>query len=397
MIIVAGYVAVLLSVLLTGGRLAGLATVRVRRPWALVVALGMQIVVVNVVEHRVAPALGSAVHLASYAVAFAFLWWNRRMTGIVVIVAGGLANLAAIAGNGGVMPATEAALRAAGRPVVAGAFQNSAASAGSPLWFLGDVFAWPAPLPLANVFSVGDVLLLLGVAITTHGACDTAVARAFRTIRLRRELGKGGPARGAGPVRDGSPVREGGRVGPTVLVAPEDGDWGLWVFRILSERAKAPELIVGGRDVLAGHVRRLADEGAPTVLVASDDLIAGWSESDDRAWAGLHAGGPVLVGRAARGPVTGQAVAGLIVRTTSSALPVALAGADTADVRAARGDHERTAAVVRAGLDRLLAAAGGPNALADAVGSIGAPAGAPGDPASDGAPRSRAASYAAGS
>ena len=31
------------------------------------------------------------------------------------------------------------------------------------LWFLGDVFALPARLPLANVFSVGDLLIGLGM------------------------------------------------------------------------------------------------------------------------------------------------------------------------------------------------------------------------------------------
>jgi purine nucleosidase/pyrimidine-specific ribonucleoside hydrolase len=35
---------------------------------------------------------------------------------------------------------------------------------GTALWFLGDVFAVPAAVPLANVFSIGDVLIALGGA-----------------------------------------------------------------------------------------------------------------------------------------------------------------------------------------------------------------------------------------
>jgi hypothetical protein len=31
--------------------------------------------------------------------------------------------------------------------------------------WLGDVFAWPAPLPLANTFSVGDLVIVLGVVV----------------------------------------------------------------------------------------------------------------------------------------------------------------------------------------------------------------------------------------
>ena len=41
------------------------------------------------------------------------------------------------------------------------------------LLFLGDVFATPASLPLHNVFSIGDGILLLGVAVLVHVACGS--------------------------------------------------------------------------------------------------------------------------------------------------------------------------------------------------------------------------------
>jgi hypothetical protein len=41
------------------------------------------------------------------------------------------------------------------------------------LWFLGDVFAIPAGWPLANVFSVGDVLILLGAAVASFRVSGT--------------------------------------------------------------------------------------------------------------------------------------------------------------------------------------------------------------------------------
>src|SRR3972149_1460241 len=44
-----------------------------------------------------------------------------------------------------------------------GIFSTLGAAAG-PLRFLGDVFALPPQLPLANAFSVGDVLIGLGMA-----------------------------------------------------------------------------------------------------------------------------------------------------------------------------------------------------------------------------------------
>ena len=31
--------------------------------------------------------------------------------------------------------------------------------------FLGDVFVWPRPLPLANVFSIGDAVIAVGAVV----------------------------------------------------------------------------------------------------------------------------------------------------------------------------------------------------------------------------------------
>jgi hypothetical protein len=41
------------------------------------------------------------------------------------------------------------------------------------LAFLGDVFAIPRGWPLANVFSVGDVLIAVGVVVAVHGICGS--------------------------------------------------------------------------------------------------------------------------------------------------------------------------------------------------------------------------------
>jgi hypothetical protein len=175
-IIVVAYLLVLASVPLFGGRLSRLGSLRVRHAWSVAAALVVQIVIVNVVEASIAPGLAAVLHLASYGVALWFVALNRRVAGIGVIVAGGLMNLVAIAANGGVMPASAAAVRAAGRPVEAAAFQNSQAIEDARLWFLGDIMAWPAPLPLANVFSVGDVLIVIGAGQTMHVVCASRLA-----------------------------------------------------------------------------------------------------------------------------------------------------------------------------------------------------------------------------
>lgn len=188
MIIVAAYLLVLASVPLTGGSLARLAQLRLAAVWAVVVAMALQIFVVNIVEGVLPEGVAAALHLVSYGFAFWFAWANRHVVGVAVMVAGGLANLAAIAANGGVMPASAGALQAAGRPVHATVFQNSQAVSDARLWFLGDVFAWPDPLPLANVFSVGDLLLVAGAGMTLHSVCRSRPALAVARHRSRADL-----------------------------------------------------------------------------------------------------------------------------------------------------------------------------------------------------------------
>ncbi len=52
-------------------------------------------------------------------------------------------------------------------------FTNSDAVEGANLAFLGDVFAIPAGWPGANVFSVGDVVIVLGALLALHALCGS--------------------------------------------------------------------------------------------------------------------------------------------------------------------------------------------------------------------------------
>lgn len=183
MIIIVAYLLVMASVPLCGGRLSRLSTIRVRRVGTIVAAMALQIFIVNIVEGSISHDVASALHLASYGLALWFVQANWRVPGVPVIVTGGLMNLAAIAANGGVMPASPWAVRAAGRSLEGAAFQNSAATADARLWFLGDVLAWPAPLPLANVFSVGDIVIIVGAGVLLHVVGASSLAP-----RARRRL-----------------------------------------------------------------------------------------------------------------------------------------------------------------------------------------------------------------
>jgi hypothetical protein len=89
--------------------------------------------------------------------------------GLLLVAGGAAANLAAIVANGGWMPATPSALAALNRAIGPG-YSNSRELAAPVLAPLTDTMAMPAWLPLANVFSIGDVLIGFGICIAIVAA-----------------------------------------------------------------------------------------------------------------------------------------------------------------------------------------------------------------------------------
>lgn len=163
-------VLVLLAVLtvpLTGGSFRGLAATTWRWSWLLPAVLAVQLVLLQTswVPEPVSP----AVHVASYLLAAVFIVANLRVAGLWLLGLGALGNGLAIVANGGTMPASPEALRVAGIEGETG-FVNSASTQDANLAWLGDVLAVPASWPLANVFSVGDVLIVAGAAWVAHAA-----------------------------------------------------------------------------------------------------------------------------------------------------------------------------------------------------------------------------------
>ena len=136
----------------------------------------IQIVIISVLPGDIW-GLSEEIHLATYFMLGAFLVANRHIPGLLVIALGGALNFAAIASNGGVMPADPDAIEAAGIPSKAGDFTNSAAASDAPLGFLGDIFHTPAWLPIHNVFSVGDIEIVLGAFLLLHFVCRSRLVR----------------------------------------------------------------------------------------------------------------------------------------------------------------------------------------------------------------------------
>ena len=175
---VLGLLAVL-SPVLAGGSLRRLADLRFRGTWVLVAALVAQVVAIEVVPGANHAVL-SAVHLATYVAAGWYVVLNRRIPGLWIVALGAASNGVAIAANGGTLPASRSALETAGIHLEPGEFLNSGVLEHPHLGFLGDVFAIPAGFPLANVFSVGDVLIVLGVAWGAHRVCGSRLVPPWR-------------------------------------------------------------------------------------------------------------------------------------------------------------------------------------------------------------------------
>lgn len=191
MILLVALAVAALTVPLLGGSLARLATLRIAWPATVAVALGLQVLIVSLLPRTLVGTPAEVLHVVSYGLALVFLWRNRRIPWLWLVGLGGLANLIAIGANNGVMPASRTALAAAGQAATAG-FTNSAARPDEHLHFLGDIFSIPHGLPLANVFSPGDVILVIGAIALLHEVGNS------RLGRLARRRQPGGRKRSAG-------------------------------------------------------------------------------------------------------------------------------------------------------------------------------------------------------
>jgi hypothetical protein len=153
-----------------------------------VAALLVQVVQFDPTLGRAFGDLGPAIYVASTAVVLAVVIRNVRIAGLPVVAAGAASNLAAIVANRGYMPADPGALAMAGLHPVDGP-SNSVIVAEPSLRPLTDVFALPAGVPLANVFSVGDVLIAVGVVVAIAAAMRVAPRGASAAVAKVKPAG----------------------------------------------------------------------------------------------------------------------------------------------------------------------------------------------------------------
>ncbi len=180
---------------LRGGSLRGLAALELRQAWLLPLALAIQVVAFSgrLPTEPTLTFLVPALHMLSYSLVLLALALNLHLWPLRVLALGTVANVAVIFANGGYMPSSPAALRAAGllenlEAVTQYGYQNNSGllNEQTRLPFLADIFAIPAGIPLANVFSIGDVLIGLGALLLV------AQAMGRRTDRPPAPQGGGG-------------------------------------------------------------------------------------------------------------------------------------------------------------------------------------------------------------
>lgn len=171
---------------LLGGRPSRLGEIEFRLPAAVPLALIGQIFIFSPLAGGLSVELRQGINLATYVLLTLFAAANVRIKALWILLLGLLLNTIAIASNGGPMPASVSAAHAARIRIPA----DSNVSLVAPhLRFLGDVFALPAGVPLSNIFSVGDILIGIGmIAFIVLGSLPQDEERSLDPSRLLAPL-----------------------------------------------------------------------------------------------------------------------------------------------------------------------------------------------------------------
>ncbi|MFO7532245.1 MAG: DUF5317 domain-containing protein [Candidatus Limnocylindrales bacterium] len=153
---------------LAGGRVRNLE--RVRFAWWQLALAGLAVqlfLFADIIQERVG-AEGPVIYVLSTVAVLAALLRNVRLPGLPILATGGILNLVVILANGGYMPSSpDAWLELTGMAAIPVAHYSNVVLIGPDtlLPFLGDVFVFPRPLPMATAFSVGDAIIALGAIV----------------------------------------------------------------------------------------------------------------------------------------------------------------------------------------------------------------------------------------
>jgi hypothetical protein len=166
-----------------GGRLSALADMHIRW-WGL--ALGgllFQLLLFGPLLGDRVGAAGPLLYVVSSALVFTAMLRNLDLPGFPLLALGAALNMLVIVANGGFMPSAPQAwemLNGVAQLPTTDFTNSTLIGPGTTLPFLGDVLALPRPIPLANVFSVGDLLIGVGAAWCVIRSMVVPTARGWR-------------------------------------------------------------------------------------------------------------------------------------------------------------------------------------------------------------------------
>lgn len=175
MILAAAFLLSLAIALIRGGHLQRLAEMPLRWGWIALVAFGLQIYQIYYPEPKAEGLLSfhAAILFLSYVLIFAVVWKNRGLPGIKLVGVGLAANFLVMLLNGGYMPITADALDRVGHSRnilgsgpgarVVGTKDIVLPRESTIAWWLSDIWVVPPPFPIPSVFSIGDLLIAIGM------------------------------------------------------------------------------------------------------------------------------------------------------------------------------------------------------------------------------------------
>jgi hypothetical protein len=151
------------------GNLDGLTEVRIRWPYVALAGFLAQVLLFSTPLTALVGDNGAIAFVASASAVFVVVVRNWRIRGLPIVAVGAASNLLAIVTNGGWMPASRGALESLGK-VIGPEYTNSREFTSPALPFLTDIFALPRWVPFTNVFSVGDVIIGVGIFVAIVAA-----------------------------------------------------------------------------------------------------------------------------------------------------------------------------------------------------------------------------------
>jgi hypothetical protein len=121
-----------------------------------------------------------ALFVGSLLLLLAFVWRNRRLAGVLILGVGVVCNLLVIAANGGSMPITPETLVEINPGSTAEQWPEGVHYGGSKdvirerenteLWVLSDILVSPLAFPVPIAFSLGDLVIAVGIVVLLQGA-----------------------------------------------------------------------------------------------------------------------------------------------------------------------------------------------------------------------------------